>query len=568
MIEDVFSRIAILERNIVDMQRNVYIYKDTNNQGSKSKVENLYENVSHELENIKNLPISEEYQSLFTGIQFHLGEYKSNFDSVIKYARELEEFNEKSNLDKDIKRVIVNTTDSVVIDIVHSLHLAQLHSQLYFSTFDSVHVSSLKRYIDQSTKAAELIANDSDRVNVLQLIDEYRKKFTRLVAANRNYVFLINVVMTGNANEILYNSKKLTETFLEKTTNTQSSIRQTLDKQVFVGTLASFFGVFCSVLAAVFFFRRIILPIFTITHTFKLLSEQKNVDSIPNLGRMDEIGELFRAANKFKIVNEKTVGLLDKTTESVKMQQELNQLLLDEKQKVEKALSVRTDFLSNMSHELRTPLNSIIGFTVRLLKTPEDLSEKQIRALGSVSRNGQHLLEMINDILDLSKIEADKMDLHLSEFRLDELVRDAIVQLEVSAEDRGLEVHYDLAEITITSDMTRVNQLILNVLSNAIKYTEKGSVRVITRLSSTPGYVDVEVKDTGIGIKAEDQVKLFERFERFNEDSDHKVGMGTGLGLAIVDKITRMLSGNVDVKSTYGEGSTFTLTLPIKIVQN
>jgi GAF domain-containing protein/CheY-like chemotaxis protein len=237
---------------------------------------------------------------------------------------------------------------------------------------------------------------------------------------------------------------------------------------------------------------------------------------------------------------------------------------------LEVASQHKSRFLANMSHELRTPLNAVIGVTEMLLEDARDLKrDDEIEPLDRVLRAARHLLALINDILDLSKIEAGKMELHLESFYLAPLIVDVVKTIEPLAAKNGNRLVVDcLPETgTIHADQTRFRQALLNLASNANKFTEKGTVTIAARHEPIDGreWVTVAVTDTGIGMNTEQMERLFQEFSQADSSTTRKYG-GTGLGLAISRHFCRMMGGDITVDSQPGEGSTFTIRLP-RIVQ-
>jgi PAS domain S-box-containing protein len=239
--------------------------------------------------------------------------------------------------------------------------------------------------------------------------------------------------------------------------------------------------------------------------------------------------------------------------------QELNAAL-------ETANRAKDDFFASMSHELRTPLNAIIGFTGTLLmQLPGPLNDEQKRQLGIVQWSARHLLSLINDILDLAKIESGKMELHFEAVPVKEVVKDVAASLAALASDKGLEFTSSVSqdgESAIT-DRRALRQILLNLTNNAIKCTDKGSVRIDVRgttWNDRPAIV-VSVIDTGVGIKSEDQQRLFEAFEQL-EPLHTRRFEGTGLGLFLCRNLAALLGGVLILTSEYGSGSTFALFLP------
>jgi signal transduction histidine kinase/DNA-binding response OmpR family regulator len=227
----------------------------------------------------------------------------------------------------------------------------------------------------------------------------------------------------------------------------------------------------------------------------------------------------------------------------------------------------KSQFLANMSHELRTPMNAIIGVSELLLEDARDLGrEEEIEPLTRILRAARHLLTLINDILDLSKIEAGKMELHIEACSIATLVEDVAGTVRPMAEANGnrLEVACAADVGTMQVDVTRVRQALLNLSSNAVKFTERGLVTIAANRSSTATgeVVTLRVSDTGIGMTPEQIGKLFQDFTQADASTTRKYG-GTGLGLAISRRFCRMLGGDITVESEPGHGSTFTIHLPV-----
>jgi signal transduction histidine kinase/CheY-like chemotaxis protein/HAMP domain-containing protein len=229
---------------------------------------------------------------------------------------------------------------------------------------------------------------------------------------------------------------------------------------------------------------------------------------------------------------------------------------------LQKAYRVKSDFLSNMSHELRTPLNSIIGFTSVLLGPHgEPLTGDQGKALEKVLKNGKHLLELINDILDFSKIEAGRTPVNIDTDDINNILATAMAAVEPMVVAKGVklvqEIEPDLP--LLNTDTMKVKQILLNLLSNAAKFTEQGSIRIIARKQGE--HLSIAVKDEGIGIEEKNLDKVFEEFQQIDSSNARKY-KGTGLGLPIARNYARLLGGNLTVMSEYGKGSTFTLVIP------
>jgi len=238
--------------------------------------------------------------------------------------------------------------------------------------------------------------------------------------------------------------------------------------------------------------------------------------------------------------------------------------IADKSRQLETASQHKSEFLANMSHELRTPLNAIIGFSEVLAQGMfGEVNEKQSEYLRDILESGRHLLSLINDILDLSKIEAGRMELEASEFDLPQAIQNALTLVRERALRRGIALHHVIDDrvADIRADERKLKQVLLNLLSNAIKFTPEGG-RIEVRATPANGTIEVSVTDTGIGIAPEEQEAVFEEFRQVG--AADKKAEGTGLGLALSRKFVELHGGKIYVTSQVGVGSTFTFTLPIR----
>jgi signal transduction histidine kinase/DNA-binding response OmpR family regulator len=237
-------------------------------------------------------------------------------------------------------------------------------------------------------------------------------------------------------------------------------------------------------------------------------------------------------------------------------------------EEIREADRLKTQFLANMSHELRTPLNSIIGFSRVILKGIDGpINDVQREDLQAIHSSGQHLLRMINDILDLSKIEAGKMELSIDEVDITEIIKSAMSTAIGLVKEKPIQLIKDVPEDLpiVLADSTRIRQVLINLLQNASKFTDEGSITVKAQVqtgSTGQEEVYISVKDTGIGISKEDQEKLFEPFSQVDDSPTRKTG-GTGLGLSISRRMVEMQGGQIGLESAANEGSTFWFTIPV-----
>jgi signal transduction histidine kinase len=253
--------------------------------------------------------------------------------------------------------------------------------------------------------------------------------------------------------------------------------------------------------------------------------------------------------------------------------QELQLITENAKKMAEEASRTKSSFLANMSHELRTPLNAIIGYSEILAEdAQENGQESAVQDLGKIQSSGRHLLSLINDVLDLSKIESGKMELHLETVNIPQLIQEITdtIQPVCSKNNNQLMVHCEQDVKFLWGDLTKIRQSLFNLLSNASKFTSNGEISFkvtrelapkLTENGKAKAMICFRVMDTGIGIKPEQIAKLFQPFSQADSSTTRKYG-GTGLGLAITGEFAKMMGGEVTVESEYGQGAVFTLRLP------
>jgi signal transduction histidine kinase len=328
--------------------------------------------------------------------------------------------------------------------------------------------------------------------------------------------------------------------------------------------------VFIAVLSGWLMSRQIAKPIRQIAGASEKVA-QGDLSLLVSVKSYDEVGVLAHSFNQMILSLRKSRDELrqwgkelekkvkQRTTDLEYKSRELSEANI----RLEKMSQHKSQFLANMSHELRTPLNSILGFSEVLQdKMFGQLNEKQEEYVNYISESGQHLLSLINDILDLSKIEAGRMEMELTEVRIGDLLRDSLTMVKEKAFKHGIELDLKLEDEIPEShaDERKLKQIVFNLLSNAVKFTPYGG-KVGIEAVKEEGDIRVTVWDTGIGIKEEDRGKLFKEFEQLDSGVDKRY-QGTGLGLALSKRLVEMHGGRIWVESEAGKGSRFSFTLP------
>jgi two-component system, NtrC family, sensor kinase len=311
-----------------------------------------------------------------------------------------------------------------------------------------------------------------------------------------------------------------------------------------------------ALLLSVWFARRMAHPIRALNAAASRIGSG-TLDQRIEIRTGDELQELAETFNRMAVQLRQSYGSLEHQV--AERTRELGEAVTQ----LEAASRHKSDFLANMSHELRTPLNAIIGFSEVLLERMfGEINVKQKEYLHDILGSGRHLLSLINDILDISKVEAGRMELQPGSFDLRFVLQNAVSLVRERATRQGITLSLEIAPGIgeIEADERRVKQILFNLLSNALKFTPAGG-RVMLTATSSDGPIEISVRDSGIGIRPEDQDRIFEEFQQAGPG---KAIEGTGLGLALAKRFVEMHGGRIWVESTVGAGSSFTFTLPLR----
>jgi signal transduction histidine kinase/FixJ family two-component response regulator len=321
-------------------------------------------------------------------------------------------------------------------------------------------------------------------------------------------------------------------------------------------------------------------PILRLEDTMRMVSVKKNYEVRALKFHEDEIGRLIDGFNAMLTeIQQRDTALqganveLQMRTEELESEiahrKQAQEELLTAKQTAEDASRAKSAFLANMSHELRTPLNAIIGYSEMIEEEIQDTGQFQnVQDVKKIQSAGRHLLALINDVLDLSKIEAGKMGLHLETFDLAQMTQELVSTFQPTIAKNSNTLDIDLPEDLglMRADVTKVRQILFNLLSNACKFTEHGTISMHIARTEIHGrqWIEFRVRDTGIGISRQQQGKLFNEFAQADVSIARKYG-GTGLGLAITYRFAKLMGGSISVDSELGRGSLFTVVLPAEV---
>lgn len=574
-----------LEKDILDLQRIVLIYKETASISVKGRFDATLEAVTDNLNALELIIRPEdnvlELGALIDRMKTHLLDYQDNFTTVVDGRSRRQLLIDDaitSNVDGLIYEIALleNSSDFNASEIQNltsaRYHISSAYNKtlIYMINPDSGLVDSFNTQVGEARETLTATPNLTENTSaVVRNLDKFSQQFVQLRQITRGYIFLVNVVMAGSANEFLYLAREL---------NTLVTLKQaSVNEQVFENTVIaqtnsyafSLISILLALLVAAFFVYRVILPINGVTEIFNKLARGDKVDNFPQTNRKDEIGELAKAAQVFNERNQQTNELLNSSRQLNARQESLNQELAMSTLKAEQATASKSIFLANMSHEIRTPMNGIIGLVDIVLQS--DLGKKQRELVSKIAYSSQILMSLINDILDFSKIEAGKLQIENIRYSPASLFENLLANITAKASEKNLNLHFyvnpDLPR-EIIGDPLRTSQILLNLVSNAIKFTRNGSVKIFVDFEPTEGHkimLTLSIVDTGIGMTQQQLSDVFRPFTQADGSTSRKFG-GTGLGLSIVKQLLEMMGGSIDVKSTYNVGSEFVVKLELEAI--
>ena len=317
-------------------------------------------------------------------------------------------------------------------------------------------------------------------------------------------------------------------------------------------------------LLAYFFSQRMMRPLRQTVNDLQIISKGNINHNMVIHNKNDEFGIIQTSATD---ILKQVAKITESMRQEIRKRNQMKTKLTQAKELAEHANITKSQFIANMSHELRTPLNAIIGYGEMLREDVIDLNVPEIAPdLERICLSGTHLLGLINDILDISKLESGRMELYPETFVVKKIIDDAVATIRPELEKRSNALHLDFSPDieNMFADLTKLKQILLNLLSNATKFCKNGdiSIKIDQDINDVGQFIIIQVKDTGIGMSIEEQNRVFDVFVQADNTTTRHYG-GTGLGLSISRRFARMMGGNIRVKSEKGVGSTFKLTLPL-----
>ncbi|MER2494163.1 ATP-binding protein [Catenovulum sediminis] len=567
------SLVRQVERDLVDLQRNVLIYKDTASESAIKRFHELQKDIQQNLTQLSKQKQTPAFLDYVARMQAHLTDYNTNFITVIDNRTRRQELVHQS-LTPGFKAITQSLFELLqqypeysknwylIDEAIKGVKDGQLAALNYFVSPDYLHLTTLKSSFKTVFKTLASFEEPEKVDEIHRQLLAIQKNFLTVTHITRGYIFLVNVVMAGTANEFLYLSQQLSQLEKLQFTATANQVQETLAQQKKRAIIISFIAIGIAILIAIFFVMRVSRPIIEITQIFSALSQDKTIGEITHKHRQDEVGLLARAADAFQ-------AKIRQTKELLLQSQSLNLALSESKREAEEATIAKSRFLANMSHEIRTPINGILGLVKLTLET--NLTTKQKEYLENAQYSSKLLLNIISDILDFSKIEAGKLGIEHSKFSFEEFLQGVIVNVQSQPYETDIKVVLDVAPDipqNMIGDSLRLTQIVTNLVNNSLKFTEKGEVKISfygEHLESGNYRLYGSVKDTGIGIPRNKLDTIFSSFTQVDNSTSRQYG-GTGLGLPIVRELCALMGGRVAVESELEQGSCFRFDIMLEVV--
>lgn len=565
--EQVSNRtILVLEVNkdIVELQRDVSVFSQSGNEAIFNKIIKNYDSIRARLLLAEAELPQKNYRQIIESMKFIIERYDDNLKVLVSRYNIKEELISKTLPEiADQARAIINTELSNSTQLTHQVLWSDMKSD-WFELERNVNLFLNKKdYSKQAKIVAGLshlrallegaeLADPSHLETVTrltELIREFDIKFKQAKQANRNYFSLVNVVMAADSVEFSSLANQLTNVALEHLNIIKSESINNVKATNTILKYSAAFSIVLVVLFVTFFHVHVIRVIRRLTISFQKFITGDLSASISDADRSDELGVLSKAASRFR---------------------EMSVQLSEARVLAENSAKAKSEFLANMSHEIRTPMNGVLGVVNMLKNTP--LSKEQADLVEIISSSGKTLLVIINDILDLSKIEAGKIELEYFPCDINAMLQEVRLVFGAQAEEKHISFEVlglpTAAHHNYLVDETRLKQILMNLIGNAIKFTEQGFVKLSVSVAENQDdkcALQFSVEDSGIGIAPDSLETLFEAFSQADSSITRRYG-GTGLGLSISSKLLTLMNSTLKVESHVGRGSVFYFVLEVDVV--
>lgn len=557
-----------IERDIREIQRTSRTYSYTGNTRAPQQISKQVEVVRRNLVLLTNKLVDEDSLYHVRKIKEAIDNYWENFQTL-QQEREIrtrlveEDIQNSANRIRELLNEIKTSTGGpeslgrrAARNILHSVADAELSAYQFLNNPDSDRVQlvndallEIQARLD-SGEQNEFI-NDDELKQLQQDLHDLQRAFLRTVQATRGYLYLINVVMAGEAAEITYHTDRLQE----RATQNRSELLSRANSVVLRSTkqFISFtiFSAVVAILIGYLFNRWLVLPVTQLTETFIDLTNARDVDSIPHLDRKDEIGEMARAANVFKEKNQRTVELLQQTQRDARELSEQTALLKQSNEDL-------VQFAYVASHDLREPLRAVSGYCTLLeMDCQEQLDETGREYVKNIVGGANRMQQLINDLLEYSRVNRKGAAFELTD--LSDIVNDAIEILEQRIQETNTIIKVESLPV-VNVDRIQMLRVFQNLIENAIKYRRGDPPEIRISTTKKDAFWNIKIQDNGIGIEREYWERIFIIFQRLHTREKYP---GTGIGLAVCQRITQRHAGSISVESVHGEGSTFVIELPV-----
>jgi len=600
-LHDETIAVAQFIEDVDALQRRVLLFTQTGHPAHEKSARRLYQSLAKRVTALRALPNQDaNSQAQLEDIRGHLALHQDLFNAIVadrgkrkRYVR-----TELTTTIASITSFLENLSErqptigqQSISEATAAINKAQISVLEFINDPDSSQVRAYKRDLARGRSMLAALIDPSEnspvQTDLWQLIaslDQYETDFLQMVQATRGYLHLVNVVMAGETVEFQrltdeYQHNKITEaTALSNEMLLESRGFQQLNNAI------SALTILLGILAAGWVARQIAPPLNQVTENLERLAAGEHCDKIPGLERKDEVGKLAAAAQIFKehtgrievllddanYANEQAEAARKEAIDYAMVIESTNKALEDANEAAVSATKAKSDFLANMSHEIRTPMTAILGYSEMLREADGNTLSKTQRddAIDTVHRNGTYLLQLINDILDISKIEANKIDLEHIAFSPHAVVDDVVQLTQHKAEEKEIDLQYAWEypiPKQVTGDPTRFKQILINLVGNAIKFTNEGQVNLTARWLEATQQLQIDVADSGVGMTAEQARSCFEAFRQADTSTTRKFG-GTGLGLSISRQLAQLMGGDVSVQTTkVGAGTTMRVTVTLDV---